>query len=98
MRNLTNVCFFLEHITQSVVKSHIETSKHSTEELKRMAWTLYNPEETRSNQTKVFETCHFHWCMIVKSHTDPENSHHLCYRILEIHLTNMFVCFFYANK
>ncbi|XP_053739755.1 RAR-related orphan receptor C a [Synchiropus splendidus] len=45
----------LEHITQSVVKSHIETSQYSTEELKRMAWTLYNPEETRLYQTKSAE-------------------------------------------
>ncbi|KAG7235702.1 hypothetical protein INR49_002332 [Caranx melampygus] len=42
----------IERITQSVVKSHIETSQYSTEELKRMAWTLYSPEETRSYQTK----------------------------------------------
>ncbi|XP_062251195.1 RAR-related orphan receptor C a [Platichthys flesus] len=45
----------IECITQSVVKSHIETSQYSTEELKRMAWTLYNPEETRSYQTKSAE-------------------------------------------
>lgn len=42
-----------EHITQNVVKSHIETSQYSTEELKRMAWSLYSPEETRTYQTKV---------------------------------------------
>lgn len=45
-----------ERITQSVVKSHIETSQYSTEELKRMAWTVYSPEETRSFQIKVFIT------------------------------------------
>ncbi|KAM7410110.1 hypothetical protein PAMA_001521 [Pampus argenteus] len=45
----------LEHITQSVVKSHIETSQYSTEELKRLVWTLYSPEETRSYQTKSAE-------------------------------------------
>lgn len=39
-----------------MVKSHIETSQYSTEELKRMAWTLYSPEETRSYQTKVYVT------------------------------------------
>uniref|UniRef100_A0A665UUA7 Nuclear receptor ROR-beta-like n=1 Tax=Echeneis naucrates TaxID=173247 RepID=A0A665UUA7_ECHNA len=44
-----------EPITQSVVKSHHETSQYSTEELKRMAWTLYSPEETRSYQTKSAE-------------------------------------------
>jgi len=42
-----------ERVTQSVLKSHIETSQYSTEELKRMAWTLYSPDETRSYQTKV---------------------------------------------
>ncbi|TMS20651.1 Nuclear receptor ROR-beta [Larimichthys crocea] len=45
----------IERITQSVLKSHMETSQHSTEELKRMAWTLYSPEETRSYQTKSAE-------------------------------------------
>ncbi|XP_034035506.1 RAR-related orphan receptor C a isoform X2 [Thalassophryne amazonica] len=45
----------LERITQSVVKSHIETSQYSAEELKRLAWTLYSPEETRSYQTKSAE-------------------------------------------
>ncbi|KAF6726370.1 Nuclear receptor ROR-beta [Oryzias melastigma] len=38
----------IERITQNVVKSHIETSQFSTEELRRLAWTFYNPEETRS--------------------------------------------------
>uniref|UniRef100_A0A8D0CU99 RAR-related orphan receptor C a n=1 Tax=Sander lucioperca TaxID=283035 RepID=A0A8D0CU99_SANLU len=45
----------IERITQSVLKSHIETSQYSTEELKRMAWTLYSPEETSSYQTKTAE-------------------------------------------
>ncbi|XP_054458171.1 RAR-related orphan receptor C a [Anoplopoma fimbria] len=45
----------IERITQSVLKSHIETSQYSTEELKRMAWTLYSQEETRSYQTKSAE-------------------------------------------
>lgn len=43
----------IERITQSVIKSHMETSQYSTEELKRMAWTLYSPEETHSYQMKV---------------------------------------------
>lgn len=43
----------LERITQSVVKSHLETCQYSTEELKRMAWSLYTAEETRTYQTKV---------------------------------------------
>ena len=42
-----------ERITQSVVKSHMETSRYSAEELKRLAWTMYSQEETRSYQTKV---------------------------------------------
>ncbi|XP_040040853.2 RAR-related orphan receptor C a isoform X1 [Gasterosteus aculeatus] len=45
----------IEHITQSVLKSHFETSRYSTEELNRMAWTLYSPEETRAYQTKSAE-------------------------------------------
>lgn len=43
----------LERITQSVVKGHIETCQYSTEELKRMAWSLYTAEETRAYQSKV---------------------------------------------
>uniref|UniRef100_A0A8C6MD60 RAR-related orphan receptor C a n=1 Tax=Nothobranchius furzeri TaxID=105023 RepID=A0A8C6MD60_NOTFU len=54
----------IERITQSVVKSHIETSQYGTEELKRMAWNLYSPEETRSYQTKsaevMWQQCAFH--------------------------------------
>ncbi|XP_029003875.1 RAR-related orphan receptor C a [Betta splendens] len=46
----------IERITLSVVKSHFETSQHSTDDLKRMAWTLYSAEETRSYQTKSAET------------------------------------------
>lgn len=45
--------FDSERVAQNVVKSHIETNQYTSEELKRMAWTLYSPEETRSYQTKV---------------------------------------------
>ncbi|KAG7456862.1 hypothetical protein MATL_G00240490 [Megalops atlanticus] len=45
----------IEHITQSVVKSHLETIQHSTEELKRLVWNLYTPEETRTFQSKSVE-------------------------------------------
>uniref|UniRef100_A0A8C2ADU1 RAR-related orphan receptor C a n=1 Tax=Cyprinus carpio TaxID=7962 RepID=A0A8C2ADU1_CYPCA len=45
----------IERITQNVVKSHIETSQYSTEELKRFAWTLYTPEEIRVYQNKSTE-------------------------------------------
>lgn len=37
-----------------MVKSHVETSQYNAEELKRMAWTMYSPEETRSYQIKVY--------------------------------------------
>lgn len=40
-------------MTQNVVKSHIETSQYSPEELKRCAWNLYTPEEIRTYQNKV---------------------------------------------
>ncbi|CAI5639296.1 unnamed protein product [Oreochromis niloticus] len=45
----------IERVAQNVVKSHIETNQYTSEELKRMAWTLYSPEETRSYQTKSAE-------------------------------------------
>ncbi|KAF5892900.1 nuclear receptor ROR-beta-like, partial [Clarias magur] len=41
-----------ERIAQSVVKSHVETSQYSTEELKRLMWNLYTAEETRTYQSK----------------------------------------------
>uniref|UniRef100_A0A8C7MSF0 RAR-related orphan receptor C a n=1 Tax=Oncorhynchus kisutch TaxID=8019 RepID=A0A8C7MSF0_ONCKI len=45
----------IERITASVVNSHIETSQHGSEELKRLIWSLYTPEETRSFQSKSAE-------------------------------------------
>lgn len=42
-----------ERITQNVVKSHLETCQYSTEELKRLTWSQYTPEETRHFQCKV---------------------------------------------
>ncbi|XP_016146312.1 nuclear receptor ROR-beta-like [Sinocyclocheilus grahami] len=42
----------IERITQNVVKSHLETCQYSTEELKKLIWNLYTPEETRSFQIK----------------------------------------------
>ncbi|KAI1883184.1 hypothetical protein AGOR_G00242600 [Albula goreensis] len=42
-------------ITQSVVKSHLETCQYSSEELKRVVWNLYTPEETRAFQNKSAE-------------------------------------------
>ncbi|KAL6107786.1 rora [Pungitius sinensis] len=45
----------IERITESVLKSHIETSRYSIEELDIMKWTLYSPEETRAYQTKSAE-------------------------------------------
>lgn len=47
------VCVCAERITQNVVKSHVETCRYSAEELKRLTWNLYTPEETRSFQLKV---------------------------------------------
>lgn len=57
MLNPPEVCSLLEieRITQNVVKSHIETSQYSPEELKRLAWTLYTPEEIRAHQNKSTE-------------------------------------------
>ncbi|KAI5610438.1 RAR-related orphan receptor C a, partial [Silurus asotus] len=44
-----------QRIAQSVVKSHIETSQYSTEDLKRLVWNLYSAEETRTYQNKPTE-------------------------------------------
>ncbi|XP_066512931.1 nuclear receptor ROR-beta-like isoform X2 [Hoplias malabaricus] len=45
----------IERITQNVMKSHVETCQYGTEELKRLTWNLYTPEETRSFQIKSAE-------------------------------------------
>ncbi|TSQ01598.1 Nuclear receptor ROR-beta [Bagarius yarrelli] len=54
---LTDDCSLMdiERITQNVVKSHLETCQYSTEELKRLNWNLYTPEETHSFQLKSAE-------------------------------------------
>ncbi|KAG1969098.1 nuclear receptor ROR-beta [Pimephales promelas] len=45
----------IERITQNVVKSHLETCQYSPEELKKLTWNLYTPEETCSFQLKSAE-------------------------------------------
>lgn len=45
----------IERITQNVVKSHLETCQYSADELKKLTWNLYTPEETRSFQLKSAE-------------------------------------------
>ncbi|KAG7524639.1 nuclear receptor ROR-beta-like [Solea senegalensis] len=45
----------LERITQSIVKSHLETCQHSAEDMKRFTWVQYTPEETRAFQNKSAE-------------------------------------------
>lgn len=42
-----------DRVAQNVVKSHLETCQYTTEELKRLAWSLYSPEEVRALQSKV---------------------------------------------
>lgn len=46
-------CTFAEHITQSIVKSHLETCQYSVEDMKRFTWVQYSTEETRVYQNKV---------------------------------------------
>ncbi|XP_071382983.1 nuclear receptor ROR-beta-like [Centroberyx affinis] len=45
----------LERITQSIVKSHLETCQYSAEDMKRFTWAQYSPEETRAFQNKSAE-------------------------------------------
>uniref|UniRef100_A0A8C6TDB0 RAR-related orphan receptor C b n=1 Tax=Neogobius melanostomus TaxID=47308 RepID=A0A8C6TDB0_9GOBI len=47
--------FFTERITQSIVKSHLETCQYSAEDMKRFTWVQYTPEESRSFQSKSAE-------------------------------------------
>uniref|UniRef100_A0A8C3P1M3 Uncharacterized protein n=1 Tax=Cyanoderma ruficeps TaxID=181631 RepID=A0A8C3P1M3_9PASS len=44
-----------DRVAQNVVKSHLETCQYTTEELKRLAWSLYSPEEVRALQSKSCE-------------------------------------------
>lgn len=50
------MCLDAERITQSVVKSHLETCQYSAEDMKRFTWEQYTLEETRSFQNKVIQT------------------------------------------
>ncbi|XP_061457006.1 nuclear receptor ROR-beta-like isoform X2 [Rhineura floridana] len=45
----------IERLAQNVVKSHLETSQYTSEELKRLAWMLYSQEEIRNMQSKSCE-------------------------------------------
>ncbi|XP_020778881.1 RAR-related orphan receptor C b [Boleophthalmus pectinirostris] len=45
----------LERITQSIVKSHLETCQYSAEDMKRFTWVQYTPEEARNFQNKSAE-------------------------------------------
>ncbi|CAL8312189.1 nuclear receptor ROR-beta [Gadus morhua] len=45
----------LERITQSILKSHLETCQYSVEDMKLFTWVQYSPEETRSFQSKPAE-------------------------------------------
>uniref|UniRef100_A0A665X046 RAR-related orphan receptor C b n=1 Tax=Echeneis naucrates TaxID=173247 RepID=A0A665X046_ECHNA len=45
----------LERITQSIVKSHLDTCQYSAEDMKRFTWVQYTPEETRAFQNKSAE-------------------------------------------
>lgn len=60
---LTTLCPHLaDRVAQNVVKSHLETCQYTTEELKRLAWSLYSPEEVRALQSKVSATVTAPWC------------------------------------
>lgn len=60
----------IERITQNVVKSHMETSQYSVEELKRLAWTSYSADETRCFQNKpvevMWQQCSIHITNAIK--------------------------------
>uniref|UniRef100_A0A8B9FZA4 Nuclear receptor ROR-beta-like protein n=1 Tax=Amazona collaria TaxID=241587 RepID=A0A8B9FZA4_9PSIT len=53
-----------DRVAQNVVKSHLETCQYTTEELKRLAWSLYSPEEVRALQSKsceaMWQQCSLH--------------------------------------
>uniref|UniRef100_A0A8C5I0W9 Nuclear receptor ROR-beta-like n=1 Tax=Gouania willdenowi TaxID=441366 RepID=A0A8C5I0W9_GOUWI len=45
----------MDHITQSIVKSHLETCQYSVEDMKRFTWVQYTAEEMRAFQNKSAE-------------------------------------------
>ncbi|MBN3298679.1 RORB protein, partial [Amia calva] len=57
LKTLPEDCSLLdiERVTQNVLKSHLETCQYSGEELKRLTWSVYTPEETRAFQSKSAE-------------------------------------------
>lgn len=58
---LTGSCALVvvsDRITQSIVKSHLETCQYSAEDMKRFTWVQYTPEETRVFQNKVCKGHH----------------------------------------
>ncbi|KAM9323636.1 nuclear receptor ROR-beta-like [Pholidichthys leucotaenia] len=54
----------LEHITQSILKSHLETCQYSAEDMKRLNYVQYTLEETRAFQNKsavwMWQQCAHH--------------------------------------
>uniref|UniRef100_A0A3P8W5K3 RAR-related orphan receptor C b n=1 Tax=Cynoglossus semilaevis TaxID=244447 RepID=A0A3P8W5K3_CYNSE len=59
--HLPNDCSISElHITQNIVKSHMETCQYSAEDMKRFTWVQYTPEETRTFQNK-FQSAEWMW-------------------------------------
>uniref|UniRef100_A0A670KIS8 RAR related orphan receptor B n=1 Tax=Podarcis muralis TaxID=64176 RepID=A0A670KIS8_PODMU len=53
----------IERLAQNVVKSHLETSQYTSEELKRLAWILYSQEDIRNMQSKSCEAM-WHECTV----------------------------------
>ncbi|XP_032992504.1 nuclear receptor ROR-beta-like [Lacerta agilis] len=53
----------IERLAQNVVKSHLETSQYTSEELKRLAWMLYSQEDIRNMQSKSCEAM-WHECTV----------------------------------
>lgn len=45
----------IDRLAQNVIKSHLETSQYTTEELKRLLWSLYSLDEMRNLQSKPCE-------------------------------------------
>ncbi|XP_034976213.1 nuclear receptor ROR-beta [Zootoca vivipara] len=53
----------IERLAQNVVKSHLETSQYTGEELKRLAWMLHSQEDIRNMQSKSCEAM-WHECTV----------------------------------
>ncbi|CAH2292335.1 nuclear receptor ROR-beta-like [Pelobates cultripes] len=46
----------IEHVSQNIIRSHLDTCQFTSDELSRMTWNIHSQEDVRSLQNKTCET------------------------------------------